>query len=121
MSAIHRLWMSRWVRTPILFAAGLAASFVVAVVWSPHLPSFCRGITVGEPCEPVTVATATGYLTIALGWLTLVFGPIFGSLLDLAIHGASWEASRVETAPANLPIVAGIVYLVVGALIVAWA
>ncbi len=119
--SIRELWTSRWVRTPLLFGAGLAVAYGVAVLWAPHLPSFCREVTVGEPCEPVTVRTAAGYLTIALGWLTMVFGPIVGSLLDLAIHGASWEASRVETAPANVPIVAGIVYLVVGASIVATA
>jgi len=61
-----------------------------------------------------------GYVTIALGLLTIVFGPIAGSMIDLALNGSKWETPRgSETVITNMPILVGAIYVVVGVLFVA--
>ena len=63
-----------------------------------------------------------GYLVIALGMLTIVFGPIAGSFIDLAINGANWETPRGrENVITNVPILIGAIYLGSGIAIVATA
>ncbi len=105
-----RLW-----RTIILFGAGLGASFFIAEVFTPYWPDLCDGTIVGAPCEAVTTQTVAGYLLVGLGILTIVLGPITGSLLDLIINGAKWETPRgSESVTTNVPILVGAIYLVVG-------
>lgn len=64
----------------------------------------------------------TGYLVIVLGVLTIVFGPIAGSFIDLLVNGAKWETPRgIENAITNVPLLVGIIYLVSGVVIAAAA
>jgi len=61
-----------------------------------------------------------GYVIIALGILTVITGPIAGSMIDVALNGSKWETPRgSETVITNMPILIGAIYLVVGVLIVA--
>ena len=99
----------------------LAITIIGGIWFTPHWSSVCERITVGKPCEPIATASTVGYFTIGLGALTMIFGPIIGSLLDLMLHGYNLEASRVETAASNLPILAGLLLLVTGVLIAASA
>ena len=58
-------------------------------------------------------------VTAILGVVTLIVGPIINSLYRLFRYGQPWETTRHETAVSNIPILAGIAYLLV-ALIIAW-
>jgi hypothetical protein len=112
-----RLW-----RTIILFLAGLGLSFLVAMIFAPYWPGFCDETIVGAPCGTVAMQTMAGYLQIALGILTVIFGPIAGSMLDLLINGAKWETPRgSESIITNMPILVGAIYVVVGVVVVATA
>lgn len=115
-----RFVSNRWFRVPTLFAAGVLLAFVIALIWAPHLPSFCAEIYPDKPCEVVAVQTLTGYLVIALGVGVMILGPVVGALIELAIHGHRWETPRgVETVVTNVPIAAGLIYIVIGGVIVA--
>jgi hypothetical protein len=115
-------FMSRWWRTIILFVLGVAASYVVAWVLAPHWPGFCSDATVGSPCGAVAVQTMAGYLMVGLGFLTMIFGPIAGSFLDLLINGHKWETSRgTESVITNVPVLVGAIYLVLGVVTAATA
>jgi heme/copper-type cytochrome/quinol oxidase subunit 2 len=106
----------------MLFAAGIGLAYLVARVWAPHWPQFCRDITVAEPCAAVATQTMTGYLVIALGVAVMILGPVAGALLELMIHGHRWETPRgPETVVTNIPIVLGAVYLVLGGVLAATA
>ncbi|MFV1999327.1 MAG: hypothetical protein ACC654_03080 [Acidimicrobiia bacterium] len=110
-----RLW-----RTIILFFLGLVASFLVAAISASLWPAFCDDAIVARPCESVHVQTMAGYLIIGLGILTIILGPIAGSMIDLALNGSKWETPRgSETVITNMPILIGATYLIVGVLIVA--
>lgn len=116
------LWRSRWVRTPVLFLAGVGAAYLTARLWAPHWPGFCSGITVDEPCSRVEVQTMTGYLVIALGFIVMIIGPIAGALIELIRHGHDWETPRgPETVVANLPIGVGLAFVLLGLLLAATA
>jgi hypothetical protein len=112
-----RLW-----RTIILFLAGIGLSFLVAAIFAPYWPGFCDDTIVGAPCGAVAVQTMAGYLLITLGILTVVFGPIAGSILDLLINGARWETPRgTESVITNMPILVGAIYVIGGVVVVAAA
>ncbi|MCL1599293.1 MAG: hypothetical protein M3094_08925 [Actinomycetia bacterium] len=112
-----RLW-----RTIILFVAGLGASFAVAEIFTPYWPDLCDSAIVGAPCEIVATQTVAGYLILGLGILTIILGPIAGSLLDLTINGARWETPRgKESIITNTPILLGALYLVLGVVTIAAA
>lgn len=112
-----RLW-----RTIILFVAGIGLSVAVAAILAPYWPGVCDATIVGAPCDPVAVQTMAGYLLLALGILTIVFGPIAGSLLDLIINGAKWETPRgSESIITNVPILIGLIYLGLGIVTIATA
>jgi hypothetical protein len=112
-----RLW-----RTIICFLAGIAVSFVQAVVLSPYSPDYCAGAIVGAPCQPVATQTMAGYLIIALGFFTIVLGPIAASMLDVAINGARWEMPRGrDTVVTNMPLLVGAIYLGAGVFTIATA
>jgi hypothetical protein len=111
---------NRWIRVPTLFGFGIVLAYVVALIWAPHLPSFCTEIHPDKPCEVVAVQTLMGYLIIGLGVAVMILGPVVGALLELAIHGHQWETPRgVETVVTNVPIAAGIAYIVIGGVVVA--
>ncbi|MDJ0791739.1 MAG: hypothetical protein QNJ71_07565 [Acidimicrobiia bacterium] len=112
---------SRPIRTVLLTLLGFALVFAVAAVAAPLWPA-CEDQQTRLPCEDLSVQTMAGYLTIALGLLTIIFGPIAGSLIDLYLHGAKWETPRgTENIITNMPVLIGAVYLVSGLLIVATA
>jgi hypothetical protein len=59
---------------------------------------------------------------VGLGFLTMILGPIAGSLLDLAINGHKWETSRgTESVITNVPVLLGAIYLILGVVIAATA
>lgn len=96
--------------------------YVAALILAPLWPGFCDGTIVGAACEPVEIRTMTGYLLVALGLLTMVFGPIAGSLIDLWINGAKWETPRgSESVITNVPLLIGAIYLASGVLLAATA
>jgi hypothetical protein len=112
-----RLW-----RTIILFLMGIALCFVLAAVFASRWPAFCDGTIVGAPCDPVAVRTMAGYLVVTLGFLTMILGPIAGSILDVAINGARWEMPRGrDTIITNMPIAVGALFLAVGVFTIATA
>jgi hypothetical protein len=105
-----RLW-----RTIILFVAGIVVCFALAAALAADWPGFCDQTIVGAPCESVATQTMAGYLIVALGFLTIVLGPIAGSILDLLINGARWEMPRGrDTIVTNMPMLVGAIYLGVG-------
>jgi len=115
-----RFASNRFIRVPTLFVVGILLAYVIALIWAPHLPSFCTEIYPDKPCEVVAVQTLTGYLVIAFGVAVMILGPVVGALLELAIHGHRWETPRgVETVVTNVPIAVGLVYIIVGGVIVA--
>ncbi len=110
---------SRTLRTLVLSLVGLGLSFLIAGVFAPYWPGFCDDTIVGAPCGAVTVQTMAGYLIIMLGILTIIFGPIAGSVLDLVINGAKWETPRgTESITTNMPILIGAIYIVIGVIVV---
>lgn len=109
-------------RTILLTLLGYVVAFLVALFLAPRWPGFCDGTIVGAPCEPVDILTMTGYLLVGLGILTMVFGPIGGSLIDLWINGAKWETPRgSESIITNMPLLIGAIYLGSGVLLAATA
>ncbi|MEN8040700.1 MAG: hypothetical protein ABFR95_04265 [Actinomycetota bacterium] len=109
-------------RTIVLFILGIAGSFLIAWFLAPIWPGFCTDTTVGRPCGAVATQAMAGYLMIILGLLTMIFGPIGGSFLDLLINGHKWETSRgTESVITNIPILIGAIYLLLGLLIAATA
>lgn len=113
---------SRTLRTIILTLGGYLLAWVLALIFAPLWPEFCDDAIAGAPCSEVAVQTMMGYLVIALGVLTAIFGPIAGSLIDLAVNGANWETPRgTETVVTNMPLLVAVIYLVSGALIAATA
>lgn len=112
----------RWLRTIILFLAGVGLVFLAARLLAPVWPGFCSDATVGSPCDAVDFRTMAGYLLVGLGFLTMILGPIAGSFLDVLINGHKWETSRgTESVITNMPVVLGAIYLVLGVVIAATA
>ena len=110
----------RWVRFPMYTIGGLAAAALMARVFHPHYLPLCNRINAeqGGECTPVSLQGMIGLFLIGLGLVTLVVVPIVASIVHLIRHGADWEMARgTETAQTNLPILAGFVYLVVGAIV----
>ena len=113
---------SRVPRTVILTASGYVLAWILAVFLAPRWPGFCDDAITGVACDEVAIQTMMGYLVIALGMLTIVFGPIAGSLLDLVINGANWETPRGrESVITNVPILIGAIYVASGILLLATA
>ena len=111
---------SRVWRTVILFVAGIVVCFGLAAIFATRWPELCDGMIVGAPCDSVTIRTMAGYLIVSLGVLTIILGPIAGSLLDLLINGAKWEVPRGrDTMITNIPLLVGAIYLGVGVLTIA--
>ncbi len=116
---MRSLLQNRWIRTTVLFAAGLLAAWIVAWISVPRWPDFCDGTIVGASCEGIDYLVGFGYATIVLGILTMILGPVTGSLIDLAINGANWETPRgTETVTTNMPLLLGAIYMAVGLVVV---
>ena len=99
---------------------GVAGSFRIAAIVSPHWPGLCDETIIGAPCRAVAVRAMAGYGMMALGSLTIILGPIAGAFLDVAINGARWETPRgTENIITNMPILVGAIYLMLGIVIVA--
>lgn len=108
---------SRWVRFPVYLVGGFLAAALLARLFQPHYLSLCNRINAqrGVDCSPVSVQAMIGFFVIGLGIVTLVIVPIIASLIHLIRHGPDWEMPRgTETAQTNLPILAGLIYLVAG-------
>lgn len=114
-------------RRPLYFFIGLGAAAGAGLLFQPHWLDLCNRInsrphaglngvvTRGQECSPVSSMTMSGNFLIGFGLFTLVIGPIIFSLAHVLRHGYNWESSRVETAVSNLPMLAGIIYIAVGA------
>ena len=113
---------SRWTAITVMFALGIVVALLIARFWVPHWPGFCQEITVQKPCEVVATQTMTGYLLIALGLLTMFLVPIVWSFAQIIRSGHQWETPRgPESIVTNVPIIAGIAYILIGALLAATA
>ncbi len=113
---------SRAWRTIILFLIGVGLAFLIAWLLAPRWPGFCSDATVGKPCDAVAIRTMAGYLMVGLGFLTMILGPIAGSVLDVLINGHKWETERgTESVITNMPVIIGAIYLVLGVVIAATA
>lgn len=114
------------IRRPLLFVSGLGFAAAAGVIFQPHWLELCNRInarpfvgingtiTRGEECSPVSSMTMAGNFLIGFGLFMLVVGPIIFSLAHVLRHGYNWESSRVETAVSNLPMLAGVLYMIVG-------
>ena len=112
---------SRTPRTILLTLIGFVVVFAVAAVAAPAWPA-CSDPLPGLPCEDLTVQTMAGYLLIGLGIMTIIFGPIAGSLIHLYLHGAKWETPRGrENVITNMPLLVGAIYLMAGLFVAATA
>ena len=112
---------SRTQRTILLTLIGFVVVFAIAAVAAPAWPP-CDQSATPFPCEDLTVQTMAGYLLIGLGIMTIIFGPIAGSLIHLYLHGAKWETPRGrENIITNMPLLVGAIYLVSGLLVAATA
>jgi hypothetical protein len=122
-------WRRPLIRRPLLFAIGLGTAAGAGLLFQPHWVDLCNrinsrpfidqvGRTInrgGEECSPVSAMTMSGNFLIGFGLFMLVIGPIIFSLAHVLRHGYNWESSRVETAVSNLPMLAGLLYIVAGA------
>lgn len=113
-------------RRPIAFLGGLGFAAVAGLLFQPHWLEICNRINArpsvgldgqlgshGE-CSPVSAITMSGNFLIGFGLFMLIIGPIIFSLAEVIIKGHNWESSRVETATSNLPMLAGVLYIVAG-------
>jgi hypothetical protein len=114
------------IRRPLLFLSGLGLTTIAGALFQPHWLELCNRINSrpyvgmngtlsrGEECSPVSALTMSGNFLIGFGLLMLVLGPIIFSLAHVLKNGYNWESSRVETAVSNLPMLAGLLYMVTG-------
>jgi hypothetical protein len=111
---------TRWTRVPIIFITVFVAVALLAEVFRSNWVE-CRTVDewFAQTCPTVPRRLLLIRVTAILGVVTLIVGPIVNSLYRLARYGQPWETTRHETAVSNIPILAGIAYLLV-ALIIAW-
>jgi hypothetical protein len=117
------------IRRPLFFLAGAALAVGGGLLFQPHWLDLCNRvnsrphaglngiITRGGECSPVSPLTMSGNFLIGFGLFTLVIGPIIFSLAHVLRHGYNWESSRVETAISNLPMLSGVIYIAIGAVL----
>lgn len=106
----------------MLFLLGFGVVWLVSRFAVPRWPGFCDNTIVGAECSPVNFQTGFGYGVIALGMLTIVFGPVVSSLLHVGFNGAEWETPRgTETVHTNSPLLIGAIYMGIGLLILVLA
>jgi|GEM_PF-2379456 len=111
---------NRWVRAPSYLVGGFAAAAALAAWFHPHYLPLCNRLDArpGVECAPVTTQTMVGFFVMGLGFVSLVVLPVVASVAHLIRHGADWEMPRgTETTQTNLPILAGVIYLVTGTIV----
>jgi len=119
----HRLsqvLLNRWVRRPLWFLGGVGIASVFALVLQPRWVDLCTSLNPRNgQCAVIDQQTMIGYVLIVGGFFMMVLGPIVNSLYHLFRYGQKWETSRVETAVSNVPLLAGIAYLIMGFVVAA--
>jgi hypothetical protein len=101
----------------------VASAAILTVATHSRWEGICTNFNAdrGIPCSPMTFGTMFGYMVIGLGLFTVILLPVVNSLYRLYRYGQIWETSRVETAVANVPLLFGIIYIVLGFVIAAAA
>ena len=118
-SWFNRVFGNRWVRVPTFITGAFLVVTLAALWFQERWLEFCEHFKeAGEfPCQPIGDVRMVAYFTIGLGVVTMILGPVVNTLYRLARYGQPWETTRHETAASNIPILAGILYLVVGTII----
>ena len=107
---------TRWTRVPIIFVLVLGATVFVTFALASRLDWVeCR--TIEEWYEQTCPAVPARLLFIRsvsiLSVATLVLGPLINSLYRVFRYGQPWETTRHETAVSNIPIIAGMAYMMI--------
>jgi len=110
---LKRTFSSRWIRVPLTIAVSFVVAALLALWFQDRWLSFCEAFKQpGDfPCQPIGETRMVAYVTIGLGVVTMIFGPIVNTLYRLARYGQPWETTRHETAVSNIPILVGLFYL----------
>lgn len=111
---------TRWTRVPIIFLIVLAGTMLLALQLRSNWVE-CRTIEewFAQSC-PILPRRLLFIRVIAiLGVASMILGPLVNSLYQLFRYGQPWETTRHETAVSNIPIIAGLAYLLI-ALVIAW-
>lgn len=113
---LRRAFESRWIRVPILVAATFLIGAIFALWFQERWLRFCEAFkSPGDlPCQPIGDVRMVAYVTIGLGVVTMIFGPMVNTLYRLARYGQPWETTRHETVVSNIPILVGLFYLALG-------
>jgi hypothetical protein len=116
LGPIRRAFGTRWIRVPIFVATTFLVGALFALWFQDRWLSFCEAFKEpGDlPCQPISNMRMVAYVTIGVGVLTMIFGPVINTLYRLARYGQPWETTRHETATSNIPILAGLLYLGIG-------
>ena len=110
--------MKRVVKFVGWFIFGGLAAVLVAAWFHPNYVDICDRLTdQSEPCRPVPLQSMRGLFLIGLGVLSMPVVPIVTTITQVLREGYDWETSRVETATANLPILAGLLYFAIGSIV----
>ena len=108
----------RVVKFVVYFVVGGVAAAAIARWFQPHYVDVCDRVTEQpEPCRAVPVQSMVGLFLIGLGIVSMTVVPIVTTITHVLRQGYDWETSRVETATANLPILAGLLYFAIGSAI----
>lgn len=113
---LKRTFTSRWIRVPLMVVVSFVVAALLALWFQDRWLSFCEAFKEPDdfPCQPIGETRMVAYVTIGLGVVTMIFGPIINTLYRLARYGQPWETTRHETAVSNIPILVGLFYLGVG-------
>ncbi|MFQ5555564.1 MAG: hypothetical protein ACE5GC_09395 [Acidimicrobiia bacterium] len=117
-----RIFCNRWLRLSAWFLGGLAIAGGISLSLQPRWVDLCSRVDARPgQCSPIDLPTMLGYVLIATGLVVMILGPVANSLYHLFRYGQKWETTRHETAVSNLPLLAGIVYFVLGFVVAATA
>lgn len=113
---LARIFSNRWIRVPVFVATTFLVAALFALWFQERWLRFCEAFKEpGDlPCEPIGDMRMIAYVTIGLGVVTMIFGPMVNTLYRLARYGQPWETTRHETAVSNIPILVGLFYLGIG-------
>lgn len=113
---LARIFGNRWIRVPILVAGTFLLGALFALWFQERWLRFCETFkSPGDlPCQPIGDMRMVAYVTIGLGVVTMIFGPMLNTLYRLARYGQPWETTRHETVVSNIPILVGLFYLGLG-------
>lgn len=117
---LSRVLHSRWVRRPVWFLGGIGIAGLIALVLQPRWVDLCTSLNPRNGrCAAIDDQTMIGYVLIVGGFSMMILGRIVNSLYHLVRYGQKWETSRVETAVSNIPLLAGIGYIIIGFVVAA--